>query len=80
MPARVGIGSREQRCSPLALLNRDQLLDFAQGREGGPFERSVDMQVGRLRRRLRDDAKEPRIIKTVRSAGYVLAAAVKKVK
>ena len=63
---------------PNRVLTRDQLLDLTQGREGGPFERSIDMQVGRLRRRLRDDAKEPRIIKTVRSAGYVLAAAVKK--
>ena len=61
---------------PNRVLSRDQLLDFTQGREGGPFERSIDMQVGRLRRRLRDDAKEPRIIKTVRSAGYVLSAKV----
>ncbi len=63
---------------PNRVLSRDQLLDFTQGRDGGPFERSIDMQVGRLRRRLRDDAKEPRIIKTVRSAGYVLSAKVKR--
>jgi len=65
---------------PNRLLSRDQLLDLTQGRDGGPFERSIDMQVGRLRRRLREDAKEPRIIKTVRSAGYVLAAKVKREK
>jgi len=63
---------------PNRVLTRDQLLDFTQGRDGGPFERSIDMQVARLRRRLRDDAKEPRIIKTVRSAGYVLAADVRR--
>jgi two-component system OmpR family response regulator len=63
---------------PNRVLSRDQLLDFTQGREGGPFERSIDMQVGRLRRRLRDDAKEPQIIKTVRSAGYVLATPVRR--
>ncbi|MEN8174859.1 MAG: response regulator [Pseudomonadota bacterium] len=65
---------------PNRVLTRDQLLDLTQGREGAPFERSIDMQVGRLRRRLRDDAKEPRIIKTVRSAGYALAVPVKREK
>jgi two-component system OmpR family response regulator len=63
---------------PNRVLSRDQLLDLTQGRDGGPFERSIDMQVGRLRRRLRDDAKAPRIIKTVRSAGYVLASKVRR--
>lgn len=62
---------------PNRVLSRDQLLDFTQGRDGGPFERSIDMQVARLRRRLREDAKEPAIIKTVRSAGYVLAVDVR---
>lgn len=64
---------------PNRVLTRDQLLDFTQGgRDGNPFDRSIDMQVARLRRRLRDDAKEPRIIKTIRSAGYVLAADVRR--
>jgi two-component system OmpR family response regulator len=62
---------------PNRVLSRDQLLDLTRGRETGPFDRSVDMQVGRLRRKLRDDAKEPQLIKTVRNAGYVLAATVK---
>jgi two-component system OmpR family response regulator len=61
---------------PDHVLSRDQLLELARGREAGPFERSIDVQVGRLRRRLGDDGKEPRIIKTVRNAGYVLAVAV----
>lgn len=61
---------------PDHVLSRDQLLELARGREAGPFERSIDVQVGRLRRRLGDDGKKPRIIKTVRNAGYVLAVAV----
>jgi two-component system OmpR family response regulator len=46
-------------------------------RDAGPFDRAIDVQVSRLRQRLRDDAREPRIIKTVRGEGYVLAAEVK---
>ncbi|MDP3672405.1 MAG: response regulator [Telluria sp.] len=59
---------------PQRVLSRDQLLDLAQGRESILFDRSIDVLVGRLRRRLADDAKEPRLIKTVRGEGYVLAA------
>ena len=58
------------------VLTRDQLMDLMQGREAEPFERSIDVQVSRLRRRLGDDAREQGIIKTVRNEGYVLAADV----
>jgi two-component system OmpR family response regulator len=61
---------------PNRVLNRDQLMDLTQRRETDPFERSIDVQVSRLRHRLADDAKEPAIIKTVRGEGYVLAAQV----
>jgi two-component system OmpR family response regulator len=61
---------------PNRVLNRDQLLDLTQGRDQEPFDRSIDVQVSRLRQRLRDDAKEPGIIKTVRGEGYVLATPV----
>ena len=54
----------------------DQLLSLTQGREAELFERSIDLLVSRLRQRLRDDAREPRYIKTVRSEGYVLASSV----
>ena len=54
------------------VLTRDQLMDLMQGRETEPFERSIDVQVSRLRRRLGDDAREQGIIKTVRNEGYVL--------
>ena len=61
---------------PQRVLNRDQLLDLTQGREASPFDRSIDVQVSRLRRRLRDDPREAVIIKTVRNEGYLLAAHV----
>lgn len=61
---------------PNRVLSRDQLLDLTRGREAMPFDRSIDVQVGRLRRRLGDTGREPVLIKTVRSEGYVLAAAV----
>jgi two-component system OmpR family response regulator len=63
---------------PNRVLDRNRLMDLTVGRDGTPFDRSIDVQVSRLRMRLRDDAREPRIIKTVRSEGYVLAAAVER--
>ena len=45
-------------------------------RDAGPFDRAIDVQVSRLRHRLRDSAKEPALIKTVRGQGYVLATSV----
>jgi len=61
---------------PNRVLNRDQLSEMIQGREADPFDRSIDVQVSRLRQRLRDDSREPELIKTVRGEGYVLAASV----
>jgi len=61
---------------PDRVLSRDQLIDFMIARDAGPFDRAIDVQVSRLRQRLREDAREPRLIKTVRGAGYVLAAKV----
>jgi two-component system, OmpR family, response regulator len=61
---------------PQHVLNRDQLLDLTQGREAEVFDRSIDLLVSRLRQRLRDDAREPSYIKTVRSEGYVFAVSV----
>jgi two-component system, OmpR family, response regulator len=61
---------------PNRALSRDQLLDLTQGRGAGPFDRSIDVLIGRLRRRLGDDAKEPTLIKTLRGHGYLLAAKV----
>lgn len=55
-------------------LSRDQLLDLTKGRAAYPYDRSVDTQVSRLRRKLRDDGKQPEIIKTVWGKGYMFAA------
>jgi len=55
---------------PQRVLNRDQLLDLTQGRAGGPFDRAVDVQVSRLRRKIEADPKDPELIKTVRGGGY----------
>ncbi|MCC7079196.1 MAG: response regulator transcription factor [Burkholderiales bacterium] len=61
---------------PNRTLTRDQLIDLMLDRDAGPFDRAIDVQVSRLRHRLRDRGKEPALIKTVRGHGYVLAVAV----
>jgi two-component system OmpR family response regulator len=61
---------------PNRVLNRDQLVDLTQGKEADPLDRSIDVQVSRLRHRLGDDPREPRLVKTVRGEGYVLAVDV----
>ncbi|WP_029001405.1 response regulator [Azohydromonas australica] len=53
------------------VLSRDFLLQATHRHEAGPFDRTIDVQVGRLRRKLEDAAEEPRIIKSVRAAGYL---------
>ena len=58
------------------VLNRDQLLDLTKGREASPFDRSIDVQISRLRRKLHGAADALEIIKTVRFGGYVFAAEV----
>lgn len=61
---------------PQRVLSRDQLLDLARGREAQAFDRAIDTQVSRLRRKLEQDAKNPEIIKTVWGGGYLFAAEV----
>ncbi len=61
---------------PNRVLNRDQLLDMARGREAIPFDRAIDVQVSRLRKKLRDEPKNPSLIKTVRGGGYMFSAKV----
>jgi two-component system, OmpR family, response regulator len=62
--------------NPHRLLTRDQLIERCHGREAGPYDRSIDVRVSQLRQRLGDRGREPGLIKTVRSAGYVLATDV----
>lgn len=64
---------------PNRTLTRDQLIELMLDRDAGPFDRAIDVQVSRLRHRLRDRGKEPTLIKTVRGHGYVLAVAVEAV-
>jgi two-component system, OmpR family, response regulator len=61
---------------PGRVLSRDFLLEQTRGREAGPFDRTIDVQVGRLRKKLEADAEDPQLIKSVRGAGYILVAPV----
>lgn len=61
---------------PNRVLNRDQLMELTQGQSAESLDRSIDVLVSRVRQRLDEDAREPRILKTVRGEGYVLASAV----
>jgi two-component system, OmpR family, response regulator len=61
---------------PHRVLSRDQLLDLSRGRSANVFDRSIDVQVSRLRRKIEVDPKEPTLIKTVRNGGYILATNV----
>jgi DNA-binding response OmpR family regulator len=58
---------------PGRVLSREQLLDLAKGSAELSFDRSIDVHVSRLRAKLGDDSRNPKILKTVRGAGYLLA-------
>lgn len=58
------------------VLSRDQLLDMTKGREALPFDRSIDNQISRLRKKIEDDPKNPGLIKTVWGGGYSFTANV----
>ena len=61
---------------PGRVLSRDQLLDLTQGRSAGPFERSIDVLVSRIRQKVERDVRNPEIIRTIRSGGYLFAPEV----
>ena len=63
---------------PRQVLDRDRLLDMVQGREAHLFDRAVDNQVSRLRRKMETDSRDPKLIQTVWGGGYRLAADVKR--
>src|SRR5512136_1683208 len=65
--------------NPNRVLTRDQLINMTHGRTAGPFERSIDVLVSRLRQKLEKDPKSPSMIQTVRSEGYMLSAPVNRV-
>lgn len=63
---------------PQRVLSRDQLMDLTKGRSWEAFDRSIDVALSRLRRKIEDDPAHPAIIKTVRNGGYLLAVPVER--
>jgi len=61
---------------PNRVLSRDDLMEHIHGRDAGPFDRAIDVQIARLRRKIESDAASPELIKSVRGVGYLLAARV----
>jgi two-component system phosphate regulon response regulator OmpR len=61
---------------PNRVLSRDQLLDLAHNRDWEPFDRSIDIRIARLRRKIEPDPAKPQTIKTVRGAGYIFVPSV----
>jgi len=62
--------------APGRVLSRDELLAATRNREAGPFDRTIDVQIGRLRRKIETDPQHPELIKSVRGAGYVFTPKV----
>lgn len=61
---------------PNRVLSRDDLMEHIHGRTAGPFDRAIDVQIGRLRRKVESDPANPELIKSVRGAGYLFSARV----
>lgn len=64
---------------PRRVLTRDQILDWTRGRNADPFDRTVDMLVSRLRKKLEAASPDSNLISTVRNGGYLFTATVKSV-
>ena len=60
------------------VLSRDQLMTHVHGRDAGPYDRSIDVQIGRLRRKIERDPARPQRIKSVRGAGYLFSPSVQR--
>ncbi|WEX07976.1 response regulator [Chelativorans sp. AA-79] len=65
---------------PQRVLTRDQLLDWTRGRDANPYDRTIDVQLSRLRRKLGDDPKTPTMIRTIRGGGYLFAPPVEELR
>jgi two-component system, OmpR family, response regulator len=59
--------------NPKRVLTRERLLDLAQARDAEAFDRAIDVRITRIRRKIEPDPARPRVIRTVRSAGYVFS-------
>ena len=63
--------------NPNRVLSRDRLIELAKGRDWASFDRAIDTQVGRLRKKIETDPAHPTLVKTVRGGGYIFAATVR---
>ena len=63
---------------PNRVLSRDALMQRIHGRDAGPFDRAIDVQIGRLRQKLEADPASPRLIRAVRGVGYLFSATVRR--
>lgn len=64
--------------NPNRVLSRDDLMNRMHGRDAGPYDRAIDVQIGRLRRKLETDPGQPALFKSVRGAGYIFVARVER--
>lgn len=62
--------------NPKRVLSREQIMDHVNGHDWAPYDRTIDNQIARLRKKLEEDPAKPRLIKTVRGIGYTFAADV----
>ena len=65
---------KETADHPNKVLSRDQLLNLAHNRDWEPFDRSIDIRIARIRRKIERDPAKPQVIKTVRGAGYRMSS------
>ncbi|HET7556500.1 MAG TPA: response regulator transcription factor, partial [Rhodanobacteraceae bacterium] len=63
---------------PNRVLSRDDLMERIHGRNAGPFDRAIDVQIGRLRRKIETNPSQPELIKSVRGAGYLFTPRIKR--
>jgi two-component system OmpR family response regulator len=64
--------------NPNRVLSRDDLMNRIHNRDAGPFDRAIDVQIGRLRRKMETDPAQPALIKSVRGAGYIFTVRVER--
>jgi two-component system, OmpR family, response regulator len=64
--------------NPNRVLTRDDLMNRIHGRDAGPYDRAIDVQIGRLRRKMEGGSDQPALIKSVRGAGYIFTARVER--